>query len=336
MRYTGGEPTLREMRRTADWVQFMLDRPMIGAPGTVPEYCSGGMHLLSGVVSQASGTSALEYARRRLLQPLGIQRVAWPADDRGVTHGWGNLHLDPVDMAKIGYLWLHGGRWKDRQIVPEAWMRAAGRPQRHVLTGDYGYGLWVHPNRDPLVFEAVGRGGQRITVLPSKRMVLAITGGAFEPGDIGEFIVKAMRSDSALPTNPAATRRLQAAVIAAAMAPSASRAAPLPAIARDISGRHYILDDNPIGWRALTFRFSGSSTAKARVEFIDNRVEERPMGLDGVPRLSRNGRFGLPVAMQGSWNDDSTFTFEYRRGGECECVRLPAVVRRRVRVASSD
>lgn len=309
--YSGGERTLREMRASSDWVQFMLDRPMIAKPGTNGEYCSGGMHLLSGLLTRATGVSALEYARRRLFRPLAIDDVAWPADPRGITHGWGDLHLRPQDMAKIGYLWLNGGRWKDQQIVPSAWMAAAIREHAHVLHGNYGYGLWVNRQSDPIVFEANGRGGQRITVLPTKNLVLAITGGAFEPGDIGTFILNSIRSDAALPESPAARRRLTASIAAAMLLPSSGAPTPLPATARNISGNRYLLEDNPLGWRVVTFDFGQTDTAVAHLEFADGRMEKRPFGLDGVPRVSANGRFGLPVALQGSWPDASTFVFDY-------------------------
>jgi CubicO group peptidase (beta-lactamase class C family) len=309
--YGGGERTLREMRASPDWVQFMLDRPMIAAPGTKAEYCSGGMHLLSGVVTRVTGVSALEYARRRLFQPLGITDVAWPADPQGITHGWGDLHLRSVDMAKVGYLWLQGGHWNDQQIVSSAWMTDASRPHTHMFHDDYGYGLWVKPKQEPTLFEANGRGGQRITVLPTKNLVVAITGGAFEPGDVGAFILKSMRSDAALAENPAATRRLAKAVAAAAEPPQPQPAASLPSLAREISGRRFVLEDNPLEWRAVRFEFVLPDSAVAQLEFADGRVEKRAVGLDGVPRLSPGGRFGLPVAVQGSWTDPSTFVFDY-------------------------
>lgn len=313
--YGSGERTLREMRASPDWLQFMLDRPMIAAPGTKPEYCSGGMHLLSGILAKATRTSALEYAQRRLFQPLGIREVAWPADPQGISHGWGDLHLRPHDMARIGYLWLNRGRWKDQQIVPSEWIAAAIQAHARVLRADYGYGLWVNRDRDPMLFEAVGRGGQRITVLPSRNLVLAITGGAFEPRDVGAFIVKAIRSDGPLPQSPAAARRLAASVAVAGRPPSAKHATPLPARARQISGKRYLLEPNPIGWRAVTFSFERTDTATANLEFTNGRIEKRIVGLDGVPRLSPNGRFGLPVAVHGSWMEASTFLFDYDEVG---------------------
>jgi CubicO group peptidase (beta-lactamase class C family) len=145
------ELTLREMMQSKDWVQFMLDLPMVAEPGSKFEYCSGGMHLLSAIISQCTGSSALEFARHELFEPLGIQDVIWPSDAHGVSHGWGDLHLQPRGMAKIGYLWLNQGRWEGRQIVPVEWMQQATQPHSHPghSTAEYGYGFWVYPQRNP-------------------------------------------------------------------------------------------------------------------------------------------------------------------------------------------
>ncbi len=78
-----GEITLAQMRESADWAQFMLDLPMRDEPGSDFEYCSGGMHLLSAAITQATGLSAFDFARGELFGPLGITNVAWPADSQG-------------------------------------------------------------------------------------------------------------------------------------------------------------------------------------------------------------------------------------------------------------
>lgn len=135
-----GEATLGEMRQRPDWTQFMLDLPMREEPGSHFEYCSGGMHLLSAALTKATGLSALDYARRELFAPLGIAQAQWPADTQGVSHGWGDLRLAPRDMAKLGYLWLKNGRWQDRQLVPEQWMRAAIAVQSRPGYGSGQYG----------------------------------------------------------------------------------------------------------------------------------------------------------------------------------------------------
>ena len=96
------EARLFEMRRSADWLQFMLDLPMVAQPGTRFAYCSGNPHVLSTVLSQVTATNALEFARRELFEPLGIQDVHWPADPNGNTHGWGDLQLHP---SRYGQAW---------------------------------------------------------------------------------------------------------------------------------------------------------------------------------------------------------------------------------------
>jgi CubicO group peptidase (beta-lactamase class C family) len=304
-----GEITLKEMMQSKNWVQFMLDLPMVAEPGSKFEYCSGGMHLLSGIISQSTGTSALEFARRELFHPLGIDDVIWPSDPQGVSYGWGDLHLQPRDMAKIGYLWLNNGRWDGRQILLVDWMLSATQPHSppNIGSGEYGYGLWVYPERNPPLYEALGRGGQRISVVPGKNVIVVFTGGEFEPGDIGKFIGESIKSDQPLPENRAGDTHLTAAVGAAARPPEA----PATSMSNAISGRNYAVESNPVGLKSLSLNFSDRKGAMVKLEFADGRVEQRPLGLDGIPRLSPGGRFGLPVALQGWWEGNSTFVFDY-------------------------
>jgi CubicO group peptidase (beta-lactamase class C family) len=313
-----GEITLTQMRGSPDWIQFMLDLPMVAESGGVYEYCSGGMHLISGVITKATGVSAFDFARRSLFAPLGIDEAAWPSDAQGISHGWGDLHLQPRDMAKIGYLWLRGGQWEDRQLVPAEWMRAAvqvhSQPGSSPGTG-YGYGLWTYPDRSPPVFEGLGRGGQRISVVPAKNLVVVFTGGEFEPGDIGQFIGRAIKSDRALPEDSAGAARLTTAVRAATEPPAARPVTTAPQIAKVIAGRTYALDTNPFDLRSFSLTFSGGATAELQLELVGRLDGPRPVGLDGVPRVSPNGRFGLPVAVSGAWESDSTFVLDYNEVG---------------------
>lgn len=320
-----GEITLSQMMGSPDWIQYMLALPMVAEPGSRFAYCSGGMHLLSGVITRATGMSTLDFARRELFGPLGIVDVAWPPDPQGIPHGWGDLHLQPRDMAKIGLLWLNGGRWENRQIVPADWMRAAIQVHSHPGFGngqEYGYGIWVYPDRTPPEFEGLGRGGQRISVVPAKNLVVVFTGGEFEPGDIGSFIGRAIRSDQPLPEDPVGSVRLAAAVHDATKPPIAHPISPTPPLARAISGRTYILDRNPLDLRSLTLTFPGGPEARLQLELSDRRDGPRAVGLDGVPRVSPNGRLGLPVAVSGAWESDSTFVLDYNEVGNINAYRF--------------
>ena len=100
---------LSEMRRSADWTQFMLDLPMAEPPGTRFEYCNGASFLLSAIIQRATGMNALEFAKEHLFNYLGTDDLNWPANPQGITIGWADLELTPRDMAKIGYMMLKRG-----------------------------------------------------------------------------------------------------------------------------------------------------------------------------------------------------------------------------------
>jgi CubicO group peptidase (beta-lactamase class C family) len=194
-------------------------------------------------------------------------------------------------MAKLGYLWLHNGRWENRQIVPADYMRAAVEVHSRAPWGDtYGYGIWVHPDRHPPIFEANGRGGQRISVIPEKDMAVVMTGGGFEPGDVGAFIFKALKTNSALPPNAAGFARLRTTVIAATKAPAPKPVAPAPDIAKSISGKSYLMSENVLGIKSLTLNLIASPPLLV-MAFANGDKENRPLGLDGATAdLARQGR----------------------------------------------
>jgi len=305
------EARLFEMRRSPDWLQFMLDLPMVTEPGTRFAYCSGNPHLLSMILSQATGTNAMAFARRELFEPLGIRDIAWPADRRGNTHGWGDLQMHPRHMVKLGQLFLQRGRWGDRRILSEAWIRAATRAhvERTTNRDRYGYQWWVKDEDHPGMFEAVGRGGQRINVWPAKDLVLVFTGGEFEPGDLAKFILKALKSDEPLPPDAEASMRLQRQLAAAAQPPLPQPVGKRPAIATRISGHVFNLSPNTLGLKTLSLAFNDPAEAQGELIWNGKRVPLR-IGLDAVERFSMNPLVGLPQAAKGQWLTSDTFLLQ--------------------------
>lgn len=197
---------LDQMRQSDDWIQFMLDLPMAEAPGTRFEYCNGGSYLLSAVITEATGMSALAFAEEHLFGPLGITDVDWPTDPRGINIGWGEMRMRPHDMAKIGYLYLNEGRWDGKQIVPSAWVEASTRTHISATLQDgYGYQWWID---DSGVYMALGYGGQFIFVVPEQDMVVVFTSDLDESDFyvpqtlLNNFIIPAAESSTALPANP--------------------------------------------------------------------------------------------------------------------------------------
>jgi CubicO group peptidase (beta-lactamase class C family) len=224
----GGESLLQRMLKSRHMAAYMLDQPVAADPGTQFQYCGGNSEIVSTVLTRTTGASALELARRELFEPLGISHVSWPTDADHVSHGFGDLMLEPRDMAKLGYLWLHNGHWENRQVVPAEYLAEALSGHASVQPGiDYGYGMWLYPGHTPVDFEANGTGGQRITVIPSLDMVEVTTGGGFDANDVAKMIAGAPRSDTAIAANPEGNARLATLVAEAAGADSLAELRPV-------------------------------------------------------------------------------------------------------------
>ncbi len=331
------EITLFQMMASPDWVQFMLDLPMRDKPGTRFEYCSGGSHLLSAIIRETTGMDALTFAQLHLFGPLGITNVAWPYDPQGINnHGWGDLHLGPHDIAKLGLLYLNNGMWDGQQIVTPAWVAAA--TSRHVPLrwqphfNAYGYQSWTDTSG---FYGARGRGGQRIIIVPSRNMVIALTGGDGSNRAekkraklIESLIIPAAKSNEALPANPKGIAVLESGIREAAQPPADERrpAPPLPQKATEISGKTYALEENRFGLLTLSLSFDRQDEALFRLSLNPaiTGMEELalPVGLDNILRVSPGGRFGLPVAVKGSWQTDTTFVVMFDEIGNINNFRI--------------
>jgi len=222
--YLHGYVGLTAMRRSPDWAQYVLDLPMIAEPGQAFAYCNGVSFLLSAILQNATGMTALDYATKHLFQPLGITNVRWPSTPKGVTIGYGEMWLLPTDMAKFGWLFLNGGKWANRQIVSKAWVEnATGRQIDGTLFDHYGYQWWRDGSG---YYMAVGFKGQYIFVVPDRNIVAVFTGNLeaadfFIPRDLlDKFIIPSAVSDAALPKDNAQQARIDGLIEQLATGPA--------------------------------------------------------------------------------------------------------------------
>jgi CubicO group peptidase (beta-lactamase class C family) len=212
----GGDPRLLEqMVASRDWVRHILGRRLATTPGTRYAYSHAGPHLLSAIVADTSGRSTLAFARAKLFDPLGIDTkdaaepvfptpapadlrayqqasMGWPTDPQGYQLGYDWLKLPSRDLAKLGFLYLNGGRWEGNQILPAAYVRAATQAHAEMVPAEadaYGY-LWRvgtvagHPS-----FRAWGAGGQVIQVVPDLDLVVVITSDWAQPREDAPSLV---------------------------------------------------------------------------------------------------------------------------------------------------
>jgi CubicO group peptidase (beta-lactamase class C family) len=211
---------IEQMRRHDDWVQFMLDLPMADPPGSRFEYCNGASFLLSAIIQETTGVSALAFAKEHLFAPLGITDVDWSVNPQGISLGWAGIRMPALDMAKIGYLYLNEGQWAGEQIIPATWVERSTR--KHIsatLQDGYGYQWWV---TDEGIYMALGYAGQFIFVVPEYELVVAFASD-LEENDfyvpqilLDEYIIPAAKSATPLPANSNGTALLKARIEALA------------------------------------------------------------------------------------------------------------------------
>lgn len=163
-----------------DNLQYIIDLPLVSTPGTLFNYSDGASHLLSVIISGATGINTYDFAKTNLFDPLGIEKFTWERDDRGYPIGAAYLRITPSDMVKFGNLILDKGRYNGTQIVPESWITTMTSPKistnNDVLYGpEYGYQIWLGNSGGKKYFMAMGWGGQFIFILPDYNTVITAT-----------------------------------------------------------------------------------------------------------------------------------------------------------------
>jgi CubicO group peptidase (beta-lactamase class C family) len=309
--------TMLQMARSRDWVGFVLDRPMAQPPGRAFAYDSGTWHLLSAILTKKAGMDTLAYARQALFAPLGIGEVTWRQDPQGIRIGGFGLFLQPRDMAKIGYLYLHHGQWAGEQLLPPSW-------SEHVLHASvdmgfgtvpafrYANGWWSIPDKH--AYMAVGFLRQLIIVLPAVDVVAVVTGRRHYPFlPLIDRIVAAAKSATPLPADAGGVARLAERVRDAAVERATPITAP-PPLARTISGRTWRFEPNPSGLRSLKLDLAMAEPRyDAMVANFAGGPPRRftgPIGLDGLFRSQETG--GSVVAAKGRWLSESEFEITSR------------------------
>ena len=170
---------------SANWKKSALQQPLEEKPGTNTSYSTGDSHLLAAALQrELGGQDLLNYARRRLFQPLGEEIFGWQRSPEGIRFGGNNLSIYPPALMKIGEMYLNGGRYNGRQIIPRWWVEKSFRP----LVDDtkngfsYGYYWWVGDFGGREVKFAWGHAGQFIFIVPSEELVVAFTAERDLPG----------------------------------------------------------------------------------------------------------------------------------------------------------
>jgi CubicO group peptidase (beta-lactamase class C family) len=148
-------------------------------------YISVDTQVLGMLLVHATGKPLATDLEEKIWGPLGMERdAAWVTDREGMEYAFCCLNATLRDYAKFGRLYLHGGDWNGRRVVPEDWVRESLVPDQPYLrrsgeytpdwTIGYQYQWWV-PDGAENEFMAIGVWGQYIYVNPRRNVVIVKT-----------------------------------------------------------------------------------------------------------------------------------------------------------------
>lgn len=151
--------------------------PLAHEPGTYWNYSSGTSNIISGIVRRTLGGEEAyrAYLAERIFEPLGLTSAAPRFDAAGSWIASSFVFATARDFARLGLLYLRGGAWQGRPMLPQAWIDYARTPAPACPTREYGAHWWIYPER-PDVFFASGYEGQRVIVAPMHDVVIVRSG----------------------------------------------------------------------------------------------------------------------------------------------------------------
>jgi len=187
-----------------NWLPLLVEFPLSADPGAEFGYSNLTAHTMGVILARASGTSLRSFGETYLFEPLGVEVGSWPTDASGYHFGSGDVAFTARDMAKFGLLYLNGGTYEGRQIIPSEWVSASLQTYSTGIYGDrlgsylrqigYGYLWWYAEAGDYSFNYAWGHGGNLIILVHELDMVVVTTAGNLA----GEFGEAAWRKERAI------------------------------------------------------------------------------------------------------------------------------------------
>ncbi len=161
-----------------NWVRAALARPFVDAPGGQMLYSTGSSHLVSALLTRASGRSTLALARDWLGPIEGFSIASWERDRQGIYFGGNQMAMRPTALLAFAECCRNGGRNRAGQkVIPPEWIAACWQARTASrFTGDaYGYGWFTREIDGARAHYGWGYGGQMLYVVPERGVSLVMT-----------------------------------------------------------------------------------------------------------------------------------------------------------------
>jgi CubicO group peptidase (beta-lactamase class C family) len=166
-----------------NWIKYTTELNIRANPGEQWNYATSGTHLLSGIITKATGKSSLDFAEKYLFEPLNISIANWTKDPQDYYSGGNHMVFTPRNMAKFGLLYLNNGKFNGKQIISSLWMTDTLHPYSKTGWGwnddfvedGYGYLWYVGNMNNYQVYFALGHGGQFMLIVANLNIVIVTT-----------------------------------------------------------------------------------------------------------------------------------------------------------------
>lgn len=210
------------LNQSSDWsgtlfgIQDWTDRPpreggiddwknrKLNEPGTVYKYNDIRVNLLAYSLLQVWRKPLPAVLKEKIMDPIGASSTwRWYGYENsfvnvdgimmqsvsGGGHFGGGLFINTYDQARFGLLFLRNGKWKDQQLISEAWVKEAQQPS--TANKNYGYMWWLNDqqalgNVSKKIYYASGFGGNFIVIDSENDLLMVVRW--LEPNKLGEFV----------------------------------------------------------------------------------------------------------------------------------------------------
>ena len=189
---SGFDPVSSMLFLQEDMATYAAHAELRAPPGTQWDYTSGNTLILGSVLRDAVGGGApglIRFAHRELFDPLGMHHVLMEFDGAQTLVGSTRIYASARDWARFGQLYLDDGMLDGRRILPQGW---SAYVSKQTLGSIYGSGFWTNAGIEAdgsriiagmpgEAYFASGMNGQRIVIVPSRRLVIVRLGSTLDP-----------------------------------------------------------------------------------------------------------------------------------------------------------
>lgn len=173
-------------------------------PGTLFEYNDVRVNLLALSLLHVWRKPLPAILKEKIMDPIGASSTwRWYGYENsfvnidgimmqsvsGGGHFGGGMFISPLDQARFGLLFLRKGKWNNRQLISDSWIKEASKPSG--VNKSYGFMWWTNEenrfeNLSNKIYAAEGFGGNSIVI--DKEHDLVIVARWLEPSKLSDFI----------------------------------------------------------------------------------------------------------------------------------------------------